>query len=105
LAWADQMVEIKTICHCGKKATFNVRVSANGLMEETGDQIVLGGNDRYVSVCRSHFRQRMPYRNGVVPRCRNLNADDSPLPRNGNLYGVDKPHCDVPLHTMNGETH
>ncbi len=57
LAWADELTEIKTICHCGRKATFNARMRPDGTMELEGDQIEIGGNCRYVSVCRRHFHQ------------------------------------------------
>jgi thymidine kinase len=55
MAWADEIKEIKTICHCGKKAIMNARVSAAGDMETEGAQIEIGGNERYVSLCRSCF--------------------------------------------------
>ena len=55
LAWADEIKEIKTICHCGKKATMNARINLNGKMETVGDQIEIGGNERYVSLCRKCF--------------------------------------------------
>jgi thymidine kinase len=55
LAWADNLVEIKTICHCGRKATMVVRVSASGAIEREGAQVEIGGNDRYISLCRRHF--------------------------------------------------
>ncbi len=55
MAWADEIKEIKTICHCGKKATMNARVDASGKMEKEGEQIEIGGNERYVSLCRSCF--------------------------------------------------
>ncbi|OGT49502.1 MAG: thymidine kinase [Gammaproteobacteria bacterium RIFCSPHIGHO2_12_FULL_41_15] len=56
LAWADQLIEIKTICHCGKKATMNLRVDECGKPVRTGKQIEIGGNERYVATCREHFR-------------------------------------------------
>lgn len=55
LAWADELVEIKTICECGKKATMNVRIDNNGMKVDAGDQIEIGGNDRYIATCRAHF--------------------------------------------------
>lgn len=55
LAWADSLVELKTICFCGRKATMVVRVSRNGVVERVGQQVEIGGNDRYVSLCRKHF--------------------------------------------------
>lgn len=57
LAWADDLTEIKTICHCGRKATMVLRLDAAGRPVREGAQIEIGGNDRYVSVCRSHHRQ------------------------------------------------
>lgn len=60
LAWADNLKEIKAICHCGRKATMVLRVDQAGKVIEEGDQIEIGGNDRYVSVCRRHFNQKRP---------------------------------------------
>jgi thymidine kinase len=57
LAWSDEMKEIKTICHCGKKATMNARVSTEGDMETAGAQIEIGGNERYISLCRGCFNR------------------------------------------------
>ena len=57
LAWSDEMKEIKTICHCGKKATMNARVSTDGDMETAGAQIEIGGNERYISLCRGCFNR------------------------------------------------
>ncbi len=55
LAWADNLVELKTICHCGRKATMVVRVGADGAVEREGAQVEIGGNERYVPLCRGHF--------------------------------------------------
>lgn len=55
LAWADNLVEIKTVCHCGRKATMNMRIDADGNKVSTGQQVQVGGNEMYVSVCRKHF--------------------------------------------------
>jgi thymidine kinase len=55
LAWADTLSELKTICFCGRKATMVVRVSPTGTVERAGQQVEIGGNDRYVSLCRRHF--------------------------------------------------
>ncbi|MBX7106075.1 MAG: thymidine kinase [Gemmataceae bacterium] len=57
LAWADSLVELKTICFCGRKATMVVRVSPSGSVEREGQQVEIGGNDRYVSLCRKHFSE------------------------------------------------
>jgi thymidine kinase len=59
LAWADSLVEVKTICHCGRKATMVLRIGSDGQAVRDGDQVQIGGNDRYVSVCRQHFKQGM----------------------------------------------
>ncbi|MEM7683558.1 MAG: thymidine kinase [Pseudomonadota bacterium] len=56
LALADEMREVRTICHCGKKATMVIRVDADGNALTEGAQIEVGGNDRYVSLCRKHWR-------------------------------------------------
>ncbi len=57
LAWADTLAELKTICACGKKATMVVRVSPGGAVEREGKQVEIGGNDRYVPLCRKHFSE------------------------------------------------
>src|SRR5438445_402680 len=59
LAWADNLVEIKTICHTGRKATMVVRVDEHGHAVLDGPQVEIGGNDRYVSVSRSEFKKIM----------------------------------------------
>lgn len=63
LAWADSLVEIKTICHCGRKATMVLRIDDQGKTIKDGSQVQIGGNDRYVSVCRRHFKDGMAQRN------------------------------------------
>jgi thymidine kinase len=55
LVWADNLVEIKTICHCGKKAIMNMRIDETGKKVMEGQQVHIGGNEAYVSVCRKHF--------------------------------------------------
>jgi thymidine kinase len=59
LAWADNLVETKTICHTGKKATMVVRVDEHGRAVTDGPQVEIGGNERYVSVSRGEFRKIM----------------------------------------------
>ena len=59
LGLADELKEIKTICHCGKKATMVVRKSASNKPIKDGSQIQIGGNDLYESLCRVHWRQLM----------------------------------------------
>ncbi|TZF89872.1 thymidine kinase [Cognatilysobacter lacus] len=56
LAWADEIEEIKTICHTGKKATMTVRVDEHGRAVQDGPQVEIGGNERYVSVSRAQFK-------------------------------------------------
>ena len=56
MAWAESMTEIKTICHCGRKATHVLRLDETGKPVIMGAQIAIGGNERYVSVCRRHFK-------------------------------------------------
>ena len=55
LAIADELRELKTICHCGTKATMNLRIDVNGNAVRDGDSIEIGGNDRYSPLCRKHF--------------------------------------------------
>lgn len=57
LALADEMREVRTICHCGRKATMVIRQDAEGKTLVDGDQIMVGGNERYVSLCRRHWRE------------------------------------------------
>jgi thymidine kinase len=57
LAWADEISEIKTICHSGKKATMTVRVDADGYAAQDGPQVEIGGNERYISVSRAEFKK------------------------------------------------
>jgi thymidine kinase len=56
LAWADKLVELKTICHCGRKANFVIRQDENGQAVKKGEQVEVGGNERYEALCRSHFK-------------------------------------------------
>ena len=57
LAWADEMREVRTICHCGKKATMVIRQGADGRALREGEQVQIGGNETYVSLCRRHWRE------------------------------------------------
>lgn len=56
LALADEMREVRTICHCGKKATMVIRTTEDGRVLTQGAQVEIGGNERYVSLCRRHWR-------------------------------------------------
>lgn len=82
LAWADEIIEIKTICHCGKKATFNARIGPDGQMQQCGEQIVIGGNSLYISLCRKHFRQNQvtPDANKITAPTVNLTSPLDPNP-------------------------
>ncbi|HWL56067.1 MAG TPA: thymidine kinase [Paracoccus sp. (in: a-proteobacteria)] len=57
LAWADDLREVRTICHCGRKATMVVRQDAEGRILHEGAQVQIGGNETYVSLCRRHWRE------------------------------------------------
>jgi thymidine kinase len=59
LALADEMREVRTICHCGKKATMVVRMGPDGQPLKEGAQVLVGGNETYVSLCRRHWREAM----------------------------------------------
>ena len=59
LALADSLIELKAVCECGRKATMNLRVDAEGLAVAAGAQTEIGGNDRYVALCRKHFFERL----------------------------------------------
>ena len=86
LALADSMVELKAVCECGRKATMNLRVDADGHAVAAGAQTEIGGNDRYVALCRRHFFERL--REGET---RQLSLG---IPRNVTLDGwiiLDKP--------------
>lgn len=58
LALADALIEIKSVCECGRKATMNLRVDGEGRAVREGEQREIGGNERYVALCRKHFMQR-----------------------------------------------
>jgi thymidine kinase len=58
LGIADALIELKAVCECGRKATMNLRVDAAGNAVAEGDQVDIGGNDRYVALCRKHFLER-----------------------------------------------
>ena len=86
LATADQLVEIKTICHCGSKATMNMRVDKSGRRMYEGEQIQIGGNELYVATCRRHFEEGI---SGITIK-EILIADDGnePLDMTGCKYPV-----------------
>lgn len=55
MALGDELSELKTVCQCERKATMNVRVGADGAVERDGAQVEIGGNERYLSLCRRHY--------------------------------------------------
>lgn len=59
LAWSDKLVELKTICFCGRKASMVLRLDQHGKPYAEGEQVVIGGNERYVSVCRKHYKDAL----------------------------------------------
>jgi len=66
LAWADNIKELKAICFCGSKATMVIRLDQDGNAITQGSQVEIGGNDRYVSMCRKHFKENY-FRETLVP--------------------------------------
>lgn len=59
LGIADNLVELKGVCHCGRKASMNLRVDESGAAVKQGAQTEIGGNDRYVALCRKHFSEAL----------------------------------------------
>ena len=59
LAWSDKLVELKTICFCGRKASMVLCLDHEGKPFAEGEQVVIGGNERYVSVCRKHYKEAL----------------------------------------------
>ena len=57
LAWADVIEELKTVCWCGNGASCNTRYSEDGKIIRSGEQVFLGGNDRYIALCRKHYKE------------------------------------------------
>lgn len=70
LAWADEIQELKTICHCGAKANMNLRTDSNGCAIVEGQQVVIGGNETYVALCRRHYKEE-------IEKAQNLAEQDS----------------------------
>jgi thymidine kinase len=84
LAWADNLVELKTICHTGRKATMVVRVDEEGRAVTAGPQVEIGGNERYVSVSRGEYKRitrgegRIPLQQQVLPLGSEAPGSDAP---------------------------
>jgi thymidine kinase len=75
LAWADELVEIKTICHSGKKATMTVRVDDSGHAVQDGPQVEIGGNERYLSVSRAEFKKIARGEGSIAPQQASLSLE------------------------------
>lgn len=75
LALADTLREVKTICWCGRKATMVARLDGSGRIVEQGEQVVIGGEDRYVSLCRRHWSRRQLSHEGGHGAAANEGAD------------------------------
>lgn len=80
LGIADDITELKTICYCGRKATMNLRIDKDGRAAKEGDQVEIGGNNRYIATCRRHFREALS--GGQVVPLPSLTSSSSPFPRN-----------------------
>ncbi|KWS05790.1 thymidine kinase [Lysobacter capsici] len=76
LAWADELTEIKTICHSGKKATMTVRVDEAGRAVHDGPQVEIGGNESYISVSRAEYKKVMRGEGTIEPLQRSLALSD-----------------------------
>ena len=76
LAWADELRELKTICHTGKKATMVVRIDETGKAIKTGAQIQIGGNERYVSVSRAEYKRIFHDQGSIKPSQISLPMED-----------------------------
>ncbi|WP_144394770.1 thymidine kinase [Pleionea sediminis] len=84
LAWADKLIELKTICHCGKKANFIAKVDASGKPVTQGAQIEIGGNERYISLCRKHYKELTSFKLELGDKevLKNIPSDNSDYPTN-----------------------
>ncbi|MCX7552881.1 thymidine kinase [Marinicella sp. S1101] len=76
LAWADELRELKTICHTGRKATMVVRIDDSGKAIKSGAQIQVGGNERYVSVSRAEYKRIFHDQGSIKPSQISLPLDD-----------------------------
>ena len=79
LGIADDLIELKTICYCGRKATMNLRIDQEGRAVREGDQVEIGGNNRYVAACRRHFKEAVAGKRVIPPV--SLGQSASPFPR------------------------
>lgn len=79
LGVADDLIELKTMCYCGRKATMNLRVDENAFAIKDGHQVEIGGNTRYVTTCRRHFKEALAGKPTLLPTV--LTSTASPFPR------------------------
>jgi thymidine kinase len=77
LTWADELIELKTICHTGRKATMVVRLGADGRVISEGPQVEIGGNERYLSVSRGEFKKIMRGEAQLAPATSDLRGSES----------------------------
>ena len=77
LAWAQEIIEIKTICNCGKKATMNIRIQEGGDPVCSGEQIQVGGNESYISQCLKCYKKKIPTLKNCANGSENLTAKGS----------------------------
>lgn len=75
MAWSDKLIELKSVCHCGRKATMTMRVDSNGNKIKDGNQVDIGGNDKYVATCRIHHKLGVASINHTQ---KNLSAKEEP---------------------------
>ncbi|AFJ46990.1 thymidine kinase [Shimwellia blattae] len=74
LAWSDKLVELKTVCFCGRKASMVLRLDHAGRPYNEGEQVVIGGNERYVSACRKHYKEALEVGSLPLLQQRHLSA-------------------------------
>jgi thymidine kinase len=79
LGIADDLIELKTICYCGRKATMNLRIDQEGHAVKQGEQVEIGGNNRYVAACRRHFKEALAGTPIVPPNA--VSRSTPPFPR------------------------
>merc|ERR1712072_578416 len=88
LTYADVLTEIKTICSCGRKATMNQRIRADGTPLAAGEQIEVGGNERYVGKCRHHFHEGLAQAARIASMEPTSPVSKEPLSKRGKVAEV-----------------
>lgn len=74
LAWADKLIELRTICFCGKKANRVLKINEMGKIVSQGEQIEIGGNEKYISVCRKHYMHATNKKNKYIKKIEKLES-------------------------------